>query len=678
MPQYAKEGVERALQMSDIGVPLSRFPVQGCQFPLHPLQRMAADIDAPGFDECAEKLHAVTGRNDPRLPLVKLQAQFARQEIPGKGLHTHEPFPVRAHHETVVHVPAIVLAVEAAFHVVVKDAQIDIAEELRGEVADGQPAVFSAVEQAFVAGQRVPVAGAAFHQAVLGGVEQDDFSREILHKFDIHHLAPSPSVLAADAVAPHAVQPVEGDVQQFPPVDMGEIPPDVKFEYMAGLRPVKAFLPEVPLQPSDAEMSAAPADAAVGVGDEGALQHLVRVVVIQVMDDPVPELRGKHLPPLRVADDEAGGWQRTITARHQIMGKALQIPPEVALESEDIGLVPLVPACAEKSLPEVGEQLNRCKTMVFHIVKDKCLADGPHRKPVEAVVVVPVVFVRIEVEVAGVGGVGGVERTRPIVAPAAGIVELRTIAVAGGRQEPRTGFRQSLGTHVRENPPGEAPIHLRFCPSIGRRTACGFAFLLFFPFVMLCRSSYQSGYLFLDGGKEEHALYRRLALDGIGKDVVHDLRDGAHALGRAAEGKALAAVLVLRLRIGHGQLLLPCLELPFRPFPVTAWRKAFGQGDVHFLLTRRTHPPSVGRILGQARHREADEAESVVAAFQRLAGNLHLRIDMLHAEPCAPFVGTVEIAFLIEVDGLVGPLGLTLLLFFQYIAYLCHDGFFFV
>lgn len=81
---------------------------------------------------------------------------------------------------------------------------------------------------------------------------------------------------------------------------------------------------------------------------------------------------------------------------------------------------------------EVGEQLNRCKTMVFHIVNDKCLADGPNREPVVAVVVVPVVFVRIEVEVAGVVAVGRVERTRPVVAPAASIVELGTETVAGG------------------------------------------------------------------------------------------------------------------------------------------------------------------------------------------------------------------------------------------------------
>ncbi len=451
MPQQAEEGVERAFQMAGVGTPRRRFPVQDCQLALHPLQRMAADIHAPGLDERAEELHAMAGRNDPRFPLVEPEAQLAVQEIPCKGLHAREPLLVRAHHETVVHVPAVVPAVEAAFHVVVEHAQIDVAEELRREVADGHPAVLPAVEQALVTGQHVPVAGAAFHHAALGGVEQNDFPREILHELQVHHLAPSPSVLAADAVASHAVQAVEGDVQQPAPVDVREISPDVELEHITGLRPVKALLPDVAFQPADAEMGTAPADAAVGVGDEGALQHLVRVVVIQVMDDPVPELRGEHLPPLRVADDEAGGRPGMIPARHQVMGKTLQIPFKVALESEDIGLAPLVTACVEKGLPEVGEQLNRCKT-IFHTVNDKCLADGPHREPVVAVVVVPVVFVRIEVEVAGVVAVGRVERTRPVVAFAAGIVEFGTFAVAGGRQEPRTGFRQSLGTHVRENP----------------------------------------------------------------------------------------------------------------------------------------------------------------------------------------------------------------------------------
>ena len=68
-------------------------------------------------------------------------------------------------------------------------------------------------------------------------------------------------------------------------------------------------------------------------------------------------------------------------------------------------------------------------------------ADGPHREPDVAVGVVPAVYVRTEVEVAGVEAAGRAERTRPVVAFAAGIEEYGTFAVAGGRQEDGVAVR---------------------------------------------------------------------------------------------------------------------------------------------------------------------------------------------------------------------------------------------
>jgi len=62
-------------------------------------------------------------------------------------------------------------------------------------------------------------------------------------------------------------------------------------------------------------------------------------------------------------------------------------------------------------------------------------ADWPHGKPVVAVVVVPVLVARIEVEVVRVVRVILVARGRPIVAVRPCVVERRTVAVAGGRQE---------------------------------------------------------------------------------------------------------------------------------------------------------------------------------------------------------------------------------------------------
>lgn len=62
-------------------------------------------------------------------------------------------------------------------------------------------------------------------------------------------------------------------------------------------------------------------------------------------------------------------------------------------------------------------------------------ADGSHRLSVVAVVVVPIPIVRIEVHVVRVVVVVRVERTGPIVAVRARVVELAIPAVASGRKE---------------------------------------------------------------------------------------------------------------------------------------------------------------------------------------------------------------------------------------------------
>ena len=63
------------------------------------------------------------------------------------------------------------------------------------------------------------------------------------------------------------------------------------------------------------------------------------------------------------------------------------------------------------------------------------LENGPHRKAVVAVVVVHVGVARIEVEVPRVVRVVRVERTRPVVAVRASVVELTVPTVARSGQE---------------------------------------------------------------------------------------------------------------------------------------------------------------------------------------------------------------------------------------------------
>ncbi len=64
------------------------------------------------------------------------------------------------------------------------------------------------------------------------------------------------------------------------------------------------------------------------------------------------------------------------------------------------------------------------------------MADGPHGLAVVAIVVVRVVVARIEVQVVRVVRIVRVERTGPVVAVGANVVEVRVVAV------PRRGEKE--------------------------------------------------------------------------------------------------------------------------------------------------------------------------------------------------------------------------------------------
>ena len=65
-------------------------------------------------------------------------------------------------------------------------------------------------------------------------------------------------------------------------------------------------------------------------------------------------------------------------------------------------------------------------------------AHRTNRKPIVTVVVVPVDVLLVEVQVASVVLVLLVERRRPVVAVVALIVDIRTVAVASGREKDNT------------------------------------------------------------------------------------------------------------------------------------------------------------------------------------------------------------------------------------------------
>ena len=233
----------------------------------------------------------------------------------------------------------------------------------------------------------------------------------------------------------HFVDRGKAYLKQTLPVDVHEITTDVHLHHIAGNGIVLAFFPNMLFKSSYAIMRAASLDAAVAVVDESAFIHLMRVVVIKVMHDAVAEVGGKHLTLFGVGDDKTGRGQRLISAVPQRITQRFKVFFQMRLKMKLIGLVALMAAGIIISLTQVGKKpfSRQAENGCFRQVLTR--THGSDRLSIVAVVVVHVVIVRIEVEFPRVVRVVRVERTRPVVAVRASVVELTVPTVARSGQE---------------------------------------------------------------------------------------------------------------------------------------------------------------------------------------------------------------------------------------------------
>lgn len=152
------------------------------QLALHPAECGTGYVAAMWLEVCSEELHALIHRADAHLALVERQSKLLFEEPPHLGDEAAKPFTAGAYDIEVIHITPIVAALECALHVVVKPAEIDVAEELAGEVADGQTATFGTEEETFVSRKGLPVGGAALDAAAVRWVEQHNLPRQVAQK----------------------------------------------------------------------------------------------------------------------------------------------------------------------------------------------------------------------------------------------------------------------------------------------------------------------------------------------------------------------------------------------------------------------------------------------------------------------------------------------------------------
>ncbi len=345
------DGAGHALKRYFSVVPLLQEVVV---FALHTVETITRDHFPPRFEKRSQKRHAVLYRDYSRFSIVQGQRERRLQETAQLRDDGKKGIPVAADHIEVVHVAAVMAAAECALHILVQFIEIDVGEELRCEVANGQSRSLRTVEETFVMRQAVPFGQLPHDTAAGGGVKQDYLAGEVFDEVHIQPVSPQDRHVGEDAVDGHAPQRGEADVEQPLTVDVHEVAAYVHLEDEAGARVIATLAAYVLFEAAYAVMRAASRDAGIGVGDESPFVQFAGVVVVEVVDDAVAKVGGEHLAFFRVGDNEAGARTGLVGSVPQFVRERLQVTSEVSFESLYIGFTAFMPFRIKESVMHIS------------------------------------------------------------------------------------------------------------------------------------------------------------------------------------------------------------------------------------------------------------------------------------------------------------------------------------
>lgn len=243
----------------------------------------------------------------------------------------------------------------------VKDVQIYVAEQLAGQIADRQSTSILSKEQALASVKPKPILPTANQLTIYLRVEQNNLAGQPQDKVHVNDIGPGGLFSLPYLVGAHLQQRVGGNLQQPLPVDVHEIASDVKFQNIAFLGVVLTFLADMALHPLYTIVRTSALDATVGILNKCALKQLACIVVVQVMNNSVHKLGGKHFPLFRIINDEAFRWLGYIRSVEQGIAEFFQILAKVSLKVYDIGHISLVFPRIEESHIQVAQQILSCQ-----------------------------------------------------------------------------------------------------------------------------------------------------------------------------------------------------------------------------------------------------------------------------------------------------------------------------
>jgi len=173
---------------------------------------------------------------------MKFQLQIFRQVTADFGDNPFQEITIRMDNKKIIDIAPVILATQSMFDVMIEIIEINVAEQLRGQIADGQSATRRRMEQALGRRQSVPVGWLAAHDAAFDGIMEDNDFQQINDGVKIERLIPRP--IGIGQSIPEFLQcPDHFFIKQLP-VNRHEIAFDVKFQDIGALAIITRTRPD--------------------------------------------------------------------------------------------------------------------------------------------------------------------------------------------------------------------------------------------------------------------------------------------------------------------------------------------------------------------------------------------------------------------------------------------------
>lgn len=176
-----------------------------------------------GIYDHAEKLHASGIVLEVYLLGMKFETEVSLQKVADSWNHREEELFVTVNEIKVIDIAAVVLNATVPLYPLVENIEIDVAEKLRREVADGDSAAVIGIEQALVPRKGVPSSKATLDPAV------DDWFAIDNQTAQPHCRVSKRKILRRGRV---------NDAEQTRTVDVHEVAADVELQDVAVFRVV--------------------------------------------------------------------------------------------------------------------------------------------------------------------------------------------------------------------------------------------------------------------------------------------------------------------------------------------------------------------------------------------------------------------------------------------------------